>query len=100
MTSTEEKSQYELELYTAYVCPFGQRAWFTILQKGIDTNLKDAFKIHWIDLNNKPKEFSANYAKALGANPASDGAAPTIQHNGKYMAGMMMKNFTFLQLPL
>ena len=74
----------ELELWNSKVCPFGQRAWFTMLQKDIP---KDKYVIHWEDLENKSQVFKNIYSKSLFNDPQKDGLVPTILHNGNYITG-------------
>ena len=56
------------------ICPYAQRAWLTLLEKGIP------FEKKRIDLKNKSKEYTEIYSRAIGRDPESDGKVPTIVH--------------------
>lgn len=59
-------------LVSAPVCPFAQRAWLTLLELGVPFELKET------SLTDKPAWFSETYAKAVGADPASNGKVPVL----------------------
>lgn len=58
------------------VCPFAHRAWLTLLELGLPFEELSA------DLKNKQSWFSELYAKALGADAASNGKVPIIDDDG------------------
>mmetsp|Transcript_60011 Transcript_60011/g.99091 ORF Transcript_60011/g.99091 Transcript_60011/m.99091 type:complete len:261 (-) Transcript_60011:208-990(-) len=62
-----------LKFYSHPVCPFGQRVWMALVAKNIPHQ--------FIECNLRDKEdfFKQAYAKALGADPNSDGKTPIIQ---------------------
>ena len=83
--SNQTSSNVELELWNSAVCPFGQRAWWTVLEKQIPS---DKYIIHWEDLGNKSETFKSAYKQSLFTNPDKDGTVPTIKHRGKYITGI------------
>ncbi|KDP29053.1 hypothetical protein JCGZ_16442 [Jatropha curcas] len=58
-------------LYTAYLCPYAQRAWITRNYKG----LQDDIKLVPLDLQNRPAWY--------GENVYSVNKVPALEHNGK-----------------
>ena len=93
--STQDAPSVELELWNSPVCPFGQRAWWTVLHKQIPT---DKYIIHWEDLGNKSDTFKSAYKQSLFANPEKDGTVPTIKHKGKYITGTVYTKHNYLSI--
>ena len=57
------------------ICPFGARVWLTLEATGLPYTFKETP----LAPGTKPSWFTAAYAKALGADPASDGKVPVLE---------------------
>lgn len=64
-----------ITLITNKVCPFAQRVWLTLLEKGCQFEFKE------VSLTQKESWFTEIYKKAFGSDPNSDGKVPVIIHN-------------------
>ena len=65
-------STSSLELIINNICPFAQRSWLAVEELGVPCKIRET------PLQNKPAWFSEEYAKALGADPTSDGKVPIL----------------------
>lgn len=61
------------------VCPFAQRVWLALLEKGLP------FQKMRINLKDKSQEFTKIYSKAYGRDPSSNGKVPVLIHGERIL---------------
>ena len=62
----------EITLVYDPICPFAQRVWLALLEKGIPYHKKR------VELLNKSQEFKDIYSKAFARDPANEGMVPVL----------------------